>query len=237
MINIAICDDQDYDRKNIKQILEKISLRNNIRFNIEEFRSGKELLNIYKRDIPKFDVIFLDIILGDSNGIDIAKYILDLYNSVKFIILSSSREFILDGYDISAVNYIIKPASIERIEKELFRAINIQENNKKFYEINKNGNTVLLELNNIYYFEVDHRKINVHEKENVIDYYDRLDNVEKDLDDKGFKRCHRSYIINISKIKELKGNEIKLLNEQVIPVGRKYKENLKETFFNYLQTV
>lgn len=237
MINIAICDDQDYDRKNLKQILEKISLRNNIRFNIEEFRSGKELLNIYKRDIPKFDVIFLDIILGDSNGIDVAKCILDLYNSVKFIILSSSRDFILDGYDISAINYIIKPASIERIEKELLRAIDIQENNKKFYEINKNGNTVLLKLNNIYYFEVDHRKVNVYEKENVIDYYDSLDNVEKNLTDKGFKRCHRSYVINISKIKELRSNEVKLLNEQIVPVGRKYKENLKETFFNYLQTV
>lgn len=237
MINIAICDDQDYDRKNLKQILEKISLRNNIRFNIEEFRSGKELLNIYKRDIPKYDVIFLDIILGDSNGIDVAKCILDLYNSVKFIILSSSKDFILDGYDISAINYIIKPSSIERIEKELLRAIEMQENNKKFYEINKNGNTVLLKLNNIYYFEVDHRKVNVYERENVIDYYDRLDNVEKNLMDKGFKRCHRSYVINISKIKELRSNEVKLLNEQIVPVGRKYKENLKETFFNYLQTV
>ena len=237
MINIAICDDQDYYRKNLKQILEKISLRNNIRFNIEEFKSGKELLNIYKRDIPKFDVIFLDIILGDSNGIDVAKCILDLYSSVKFIILSSSKDFILDGYDISAINYIIKPSSIERIEKELLRAIDIQENNKKFYEINKNGNTVLLKLNNIYYFEVDHRKVNVYEKENVIDYYDRLDNVEKNLADKGFKRCHRSYVINISKIKELRSNEVKLLNEQIVPVGRKYKENLKETFFNYLQTV
>ncbi|MGV3117924.1 LytR/AlgR family response regulator transcription factor [Clostridium baratii] len=237
MINIAVCDDQDYDRKNLRQILEKISLRNNIIFNIEEFRSGKELLNIYKRDIPKFDVIFLDIILGDSNGIDIAKRILDLYNSVKFIILSSSREFILDGYDISAVNYIIKPSSIEKIERELFRAIDIQENNKKFYEINKSGNTVLLKLNNIYYFEVDRRKINVHKKENVIDYYEKLDNVEKDLDDRGFKRCHRSYVINISKIKEFKSNEVKLLNGEVVPVGRKYKENLKEAFFDYLQTV
>lgn len=237
MVNIAICDDQDYDRKNLRQILEKISLRNNIIFNIEEFRSGKELLNIYKRDIPKYDVIFLDIVLGDSNGIDIAKCILDLYDSVKFIILSSSKEFILDGYDISAVNYIIKPALGEKIEKELFRAIDIQENNKKFYEINKSGNTVLLKLNNIYYFEVDHRKINVYEKGNVIDYYEKLDNVEKDLNDKGFKRCHRSYVINISKIKELKSNEVKLLNGQVVPVGRKYKESLKETFFNYIQTI
>ena len=237
MINIAICDDQDYDRKILKQILEKISLKNNIRFNMEEFKSGKELLNIYIRDIPKFDVIFLDIVLGDSNGIDIAKCILDLYKSVKFIILSSSKEFILDGYDISAVNYIIKPASTERIEKELLRAIDIQENNKRFYEVNKNGSTILLKLNNIYYFEVNYRKINVYEKENVIDYYERLDNVEKDLDDKGFKRCHRSYIINISKIKELRNNEVKLLNGQIVPVGRKYKENLKETFFEYIQTM
>lgn len=235
MINIAICDDQIYDRKNLKQALEKISLRNNIRFNIEEFKSGKELLSVYERDIPKFDVIFLDMILGDSNGIDIAKRIINVHSLVKFIILSSSKEFILDGYEISAVNYIIKPSSIERVEKELLRAIDIQENNEKFYEINKNGSTVLLKLNDIYYLEVDHRKINVYEKDNVIDYYEKLDNVEKDLDDKGFKRCHRSYVINISKIKELKSNEVKLLNGQVVPVGRKYKESLKETFFNYLQ--
>lgn len=235
MINIAICDDQVYDRKNLKQVLEKISLRNNIRFNIEEFESGKELLSVYERDVPKFDVIFLDMILGDSNGIDIAKRIISLHSLVKFIILSSSKDFILDGYEISAVNYIIKPASIERIEKELLRAIDIKENNEKFYEINKNGSKVLLRLNDIYYLEVDHRKINVHERDSIIDYYEKLDNVEKDLDDRGFKRCHRSYVINISKIKELKSNEVRLLNGQVVPVGRKYKDSLKESFFNYLQ--
>ena len=77
----------------------------------------------------------------------------------------------------------------------------------------------------------------MHKKENVIDYYEKLENVEKDLDDRGFKRCHRSYVINISKIKEFKSNEVKLLNGEVVPVGRKYKENLKEAFFDYLQTV
>lgn len=55
----------------------------------------------------------------------------------------------------------------KKLKKELLRAIDIQENNKKFYKINKNGNTVILKLNNIYYFEVNHRKVNVYEKDDV----------------------------------------------------------------------
>ncbi|MBY0753915.1 LytTR family DNA-binding domain-containing protein [Clostridium sardiniense] len=237
MVNIAICDDQGYDRINLKNILEKIAIKNNIIIKIEEFNSGRELLSVYQRDIPKYDVVFLDMILGDSNGIDIAKRIIEFNESVKFIILSSSKEFILDGYEISAVNYIIKPPSIDRIEKELLRAIEIINSNEEFYEINKNGSKLLLKLNDIYYLEVEHRKINVYKKDDVINYYEKLENVERDLEEKGFKRCHRSYVINISKIKELKSNEIRLLNGQVIPIGRKYRESLKESFFNYLQMV
>ncbi|MGG7098340.1 LytR/AlgR family response regulator transcription factor [Clostridium sardiniense] len=237
MVNIAICDDQGYDRINLKNILEKIAIKNNIIIKIEEFNSGRELLSVYQRDIPKYDVVFLDMILGDSNGIDIAKRIIEFNESVKFIILSSSKEFILDGYEISAVNYIIKPPSIERIEKELLRAIEISNSNEEFYEINKNGSKLLLKLNDIYYLEVEHRKINVYKKDDVINYYEKLENVERDLEEKGFKRCHRSYVINISKIKELKSNEVRLLNGQVIPIGRKYRESLKESFFNYLQMV
>lgn len=237
MVNIAICDDQGYDRINLKNILEKIAIKNNIIIKIEEFNSGRELLSVYQRDIPKYDVVFLDMILGDSNGIDIAKRIIEFNESVKFIILSSSKEFILDGYEISAVNYIIKPPSIERIEKELLRAIEISNSNEEFYEINKNGSKLLLKLNDIYYLEVEHRKINVYKKDDVINYYEKLENVERDLEEKGFKRCHRSYVINISKIKELKSNEVRLLNGKVIPIGRKYRESLKESFFNYLQMV
>ncbi|MBM7833045.1 LytR/AlgR family response regulator transcription factor [Clostridium sardiniense] len=237
MVNIAICDDQGYDRINLKNILEKIAIKNNIIIKIEEFNSGRELLSVYQRDIPKYDVVFLDMILGDSNGIDIAKRIIEFNESVKFIILSSSKEFILDGYEISAVNYIIKPPSIDRIEKELLRAIEISNSNEEFYEINKNGSKLLLKLNDIYYLEVEHRKINVYKKDDVINYYEKLENVERDLEEKGFKRCHRSYVINISKIKELKSNEVRLLNGQVIPIGRKYRESLKESFFNYLQMV
>ncbi|MGG7078815.1 LytR/AlgR family response regulator transcription factor [Clostridium sardiniense] len=235
MVNIAICDDQMYDRKNLKCILESLAIRNNIILKVEEFKSGNELLSVYERDTPRYDVIFLDMILGDSNGIEIAKRIIEINKGVKFIILSSSKEFILDGYEISAVNYILKPPSIDRIEKELLRAIEIKDSNEEFYEVNKNGSKLLLKLNNIYCLEVDHRKINVYKKDIVIDYYEKLENVERDLKDKGFKRCHRSYVINISKIKEFKSNEVILLNGQVVPVGRKYKEDLKESFFNYLK--
>lgn len=237
MINIAICDDETNDLNYLKNIIEKIALNNNIIINIECFTNAEELLKLYERCTPQYNVIFLDMILGKYNGIDIGKKILNVDKSVKFIILSSSKEYVFNGYEIMAVNYIMKPATEEKIKKELYRALDIRNSNKGFYEINKGGKKKFLNLNDIYYFEINKRKINVYMDKQQLDYYEKIENIEIDLLDKGFIRCHRGYVINISKIKEIYGNDITLINGEIIPIGRKYKQNLKETFFNYLELV
>lgn len=237
MINIAICDDEISDSDYLKNIIEKISIDNNIVINTECFNDAEELIKLYKRDTPEYNVIFLDMMLGKHNGIDVAKKILNVNNSVKFIILSSSKEYVFSGYEIMAVNYILKPANEEKIKKELYRALDIKNNNKEFYKINKGGKKQFLNLSEIYYFEINKRKINVYMNKQQLDYYEKIGNIEIELLDKGFVRCHRGYVINISKIKEINGNDITLINGEIIPVGRKYKQNLKEAFFNYLELV
>lgn len=237
MINIAICDDETHDLNYLKNIIEKIALNNNIIINIECFTNAEELLKLYERCTPEYNVIFLDMMLGEYNGIDIGKKILNVDKSVKFIILSSSKEYVFNGYEIMAVNYILKPATEEKIKKELYRALDIRNSNKGFYEINKGGKKQFLNLNDIYYFEINKRKINVYMDKQQLDYYEKIENVEINLLDKGFIRCHRGYVINISKIKEIYGNDITLINGEIIPIGRKYKQNLKEAVFNYLELV
>ncbi|MBY0753917.1 LytTR family DNA-binding domain-containing protein [Clostridium sardiniense] len=237
MINIAICDDEIHDLNYLKGIIEKIALDNNIVINTECFSDAEELIKLYKRDTPEYNVIFLDIMLGKYNGIDIAKKILNIDKSVKFIILSSTKEYVFNGYEIMAVNYILKPASEDKIKKELYRALDIRNSNKGFYEINKGGKKQFLNLSDIYYFEINKRKINVYMDKQQLEYYEKIENIEISLLDKGFVRCHRGYVINISKVKEIDGNDITLINGETIPIGRKYKQNLKESFFDYLELV
>lgn len=235
MIKIAICDDNRYERKNLISILKKIALSNNIEIDIEEFEKGHSLIDAYIKDLPKYNIIFLDILLGDINGLKVAKVIREKDILAKVILLSSSKEYILDGYDVAAMSYLIKPATEEKIEKNLLRAIKESNiNSIDSYEANKSGKTIIFDLKDIFYFEARLGKVILHKKDSTFEFYEKINSIDKKLNKKGFERCHRSYIINISKIKEFKNTEVILANEESIPIGRKYKGNIKEAFMQYL---
>ena len=233
MINIAICDNDLNDIKKLEYILKIISAKNNININIEKFNHGKELMRVYKNDVAKYNVIFLEVDLDDINGIDVAKHIIKRDKFVKFIILSRTKKYVFEGYEILAINYLLKPGMRDSIEKELFRALKIDDNKENFYEISKKGIKKLIEINSIYYFEVNHRKINIFMGDWQVDYYEKLENIEKKLSERGFVRCHRSYIVNLSKINEIIKNELILINGNILPIGRKYKNNLIKTLNYY----
>ena len=233
MINIAICDNDLNDIKKLECILKIISINKNIKMNIEKFNHGKELMRVYKNDLAKYNVIFLEVDLDDIHGIDVAKYITKRDTFVKFIILSRTNKYVFEGYEILAINYLLKPGSGDRIEKELFRALKIDDNKENFYEISKKGIKKLIEINSIYYFEVNHRKINIFMGDWQVDYYEKLENIEKNLSERGFVRCHRSYMVNLSKINEIIKNELILINGNILPIGRKYKNNLIKTLNYY----
>lgn len=235
MINIAICDNNKKDIRIIKNILNIIAVKNNVEINIDEFNSGKDIIKAYKKGITNYNVIFLEVDLNDICGIEVAKYIMERDKYVKFIILSRTTKYVFEGYDIFAIKYLIKPANEYNIEKELFKVIQMQSIEEKFYEINKKGIKKLIDLNEIYYFEANQRKVNVFMKNRKIDYYEKLENIEFALNKKGFIRCHRSYMVNISKINEIKKDDVILTNGDILPIGRKYKSNLIERLSYYLE--
>lgn len=235
MINVAICDNNKKDIRIVKNILNIIAVKNNIEINIDEFSSGKDIIKVYKKMITNYNVIFLEVDLNDIDGIEVAKYIMERDKYVKFIILSRTTKYVFEGYDILAVKYLIKPAIEDKIEKELFKVIKMQNITEKFYQINKKGIKKLIDLNEIYYFEANQRKVNVFMKNCNIDYYEKLENIEFALNKKGFIRCHRSYMVNISKINEIKKDDLILTNGDILPIGRKYKSNLIERLSYYLE--
>ncbi len=235
MINVAICDNNKKDIRIVKNILNIIAVKNNIEINIDEFCSGKDIIKVYKKMITNYNVIFLEVDLNDIDGIEVAKYIMERDKYVKFIILSRTTKYVFEGYDILAVKYLIKPAIEDKIEKELFKVIKMQNITEKFYQINKKGIKKLIDLNEIYYFEANQRKVNVFMKNCNIDYYEKLENIEFALKKKGFIRCHRSYMVNISKINEIKKDDLILTNGDILPIGRKYKSNLIERLSYYLE--
>ena len=122
MIEIAVCDDDKFTVDYIVNTLTHISKKNNLYINIHTFTSGMEFISNYNPS-KSYDIIFLDILLDSLNGIDIAKHIRENNDITKIIFISSSSEYILDGYDVEASNYLIKPLDYEKLNKVFIKAI------------------------------------------------------------------------------------------------------------------
>lgn len=235
MINVTICDDDKVVRDFIRSTLEYISIQHCLSINIKEFESGEKFIDSYKKHDNHSNIIFLDIILESISGIEIAKIINEFNNGTQIILTSYSKDYILDGYEVGALNYLLKPLSKDAIIKEFMRALdNLYNTNTKLFKINQGSKLIAIPLVDINYFEAFNRKVIVHLDNESIEFYGKFDDVNKRVCDYGFSKCHRSYIVNISKITELSSSEITLLNDIKIPVSRKFVRKIENLFFDFI---
>ena len=118
MISIAICDDSSNVLRNLEENIQDYARKNEKEIRTFSFHDGSELI---ENHIGRFDIIFLDIKMPKMNGIETAKKIRERDSDVIIIFLTSLVQYALEGYDVNAANYLIKPISRKRMEMELDR--------------------------------------------------------------------------------------------------------------------
>lgn len=197
MMSIAVCDDEIQEccriADRIKEVLEEMKISCVIR----QFNSGWELLQA-KED---FDMIFLDIIMRDLDGIRTAQLVREKAYDRILIFLSSSRDYVFDAYDVEAFQYLLKPVDGHKLRKVLEMAVRkTRKQVREFILVSKGRQTRKLFLDDIFYFEIRGRIIEAHGREGIFTYYEQIGVLEKNLQGKGFFRCHKSYLINLKHV-------------------------------------
>ncbi|WP_053986033.1 LytR/AlgR family response regulator transcription factor [Niameybacter massiliensis] len=236
MIKIAICDDELLYIDKIESILNLIAHKNILEITIDKYQSGETLLASINNSNVSYDLIFLDILLGSTNGIQIAKLLKPLSPQTRIIFLTSSSEYVFEGYDVEAFHYLLKPPNTEKIEELLLKYLSILSSKDIFYfpVKTKQGIENFL-LTEITFFETFNRIITMHLKNGQSrTFYAKLDDLEIQLNTSGFIRSHRSYLVALKYIQEIKYNEIYLTTNQVIPISRRNITSIKNLFFEYL---
>lgn len=138
MINIAICDDDIDEIKIISTFVSKNIKELNISFKITVFNEGQDLIEHISSAKENFDIIFLDIYMKASQGIDIARKIREFDEECKIIFITSSREHAIDSYEVRAVYYILKPIDEEKLSTAIKIAIEgLDKENKHIVITNK----------------------------------------------------------------------------------------------------
>ncbi|MDE6975851.1 MAG: LytTR family DNA-binding domain-containing protein [Lachnospiraceae bacterium] len=208
--------------KRIKEIMEEIKMPCIIR----QFQSGGELL----QTLESFDVVFLDIIMRELDGIKTAQIFRERAFDKILIFVSSSREYVFEAYDVEAFQYLLKPVDDRKLKSVLQKAVLKTESRlQEFIIVSRERQKKKLFLDDIYYFEIKGRMVDAHGPEGIFTYYEQMGKLENKLQDKGFFRCHKSYLVNLKYVDRYNRQEVILENgEKVVIAKRRYEQFVRE---------
>jgi two-component system LytT family response regulator len=233
--NCLIIDDNEIERDLLETYLLKLA-----NFNIvASCESSLAAINILNED-KQIDVVFSDIDMPDISGLELLK---SIKNPPVFVFVTSYPEYAIDSIDLDALDFMVKPISLERLLKasnkiidylNLKQLANTNEGkfdlvNDEYFFIKDNKGHIKVNYTDLIYVESlgDFSKLIMSEtKQHLI--LSNLKNLEKQLPTKTFTRVHRQYLININYLKELVGSEILLSDGYKIPLGSAYRNEVMQ---------
>ncbi|GAA0738483.1 LytTR family DNA-binding domain-containing protein [Clostridium oceanicum] len=231
MLKIAICDDENNQRNLIVHMVYTALNLKNKAFKIFEFENGEKLL--YTKNI--FDIYFLDIKMDSLNGIDVAKKIRTINEKSIIIFITGLKDYVFDAFDVQAFHYILKPINEDKFRKVLYSAIKNFDKKDKFIIAKTMKNSTKILLKDIIYIESQRRKLKVHTTYNVIEYYHKISDIEKEICENTFFRCHKSYIVNLKYVRSYDNIFITLKNSEKIYISKYKLSDFSKAFMYYLK--
>jgi Response regulator of the LytR/AlgR family len=224
---IAICDDNETDITYIAQMVHIWAENTKNIIAIQSFPSAESFLFHYAEE-KDYDILLLDIEMKNINGVELAKEIRKENDAVQIIFVTGYSDYIAEGYEVSALHYLMKPVKEEKLFEIMNRAtVKLQKNEKALF-LTLSGETVRIPIYEIRYLEVQQNYVTIHAKE---DYSIKrtLGEFEHELDER-FYRMGRSYLVNLTYIQKITKTSVLLSDGSVLPLPRGQYEPLNQAF-------
>ncbi|HNW72669.1 MAG: LytTR family DNA-binding domain-containing protein [Bacteroidales bacterium] len=230
-IRCLIIDDEPLAQRVIERYAENLSYLQIVK----KCNSAIEAIEVLHHE--GVDLIFLDINMPKLTGID---FLRTLKNPPLVIITTAYAEYAIQGYELDVVDYLMKPFAFERFYKavqkaeEILKARDIQhfenreveKTDEDFIFVKSSKKTFKINLSDILYIEALGDYVKIHTTDKMIVSYQSLKNIETLLPPKQFPRIHKSFIIALSRIDLIEGNQVKI-RDRMLPVGTNFKNEFE----------
>lgn len=236
MLKIVICEDQLKQQEILKTYINKILREITNDYEILTFASGEELLENYPENI---DIFLLDIQMDKLDGMEIAKKIREIdKKEVEIIFTTSLVKYIQEGYEVRAYRYLLKPIKFDDLKKHLASCIKeINDKKDNYIVVNGKNDVYKINVNHITYVEIQNKDMTIHTIDQDYNIKMSIDKIEKELSRYNFFRCHKSFLVNIIYIENIKQYVAILENEDEVPISRHRFKETKAKFLSYIGSV
>lgn len=232
MLQIAIIEDEKNTSDLLKKYLDDYSKKKQIELQAYVYSCAEDLLQNYT---GKYDLLLMDIQLPGISGMDAVHKIRENDHSICVIFITSLAQYAVKGYEVEALDFIVKPVGYQQFIMKLERAVTvIQRNEDYLLRIPQEHGIKVIPSRDILYLEILNHDLIYHTKDGSYRTRGSLRNAEEVLSKYGFIRISVCYLVNMKYINEISGYTFVLITGEKLIISRSRKKQVMSALAEYL---
>ena len=228
---IAIVEDDPKEAQFLQSYFEHLPPDFQDTFEVRLFQTARAFLSAYQ---PIYDIVFMDINLPDLNGMEAAGYLRRMDRNVVLVFVTSMAQYAVRGYEVDALDFLLKPVSFPTFTMKLKRALSkCAGTQSQELLVTVSDGVMRTSAARIKYVEVSDHALLYHTTDETIRSYGNLKQVEAQLDPRQFVRCNRCYLVNLAFVRGIRGNSV-ILDGAELQISRPKRNIFLTALNNYL---
>lgn len=229
MLRIGICDDDEQFIIQLERYVLEYAKKKGIPVETQTFLNSDKLFS-YIDEVGLFDILFLDIELGDVTGIDVGNRLRsDLMNEIMQIVyVSINEEYALQLFKTRPMDFLTKPINYQKIEPVMDEYVRLYYTHNRFFTYHIGKKKYSMNENCILYFQSQGKKIQMVTQKGTEEFYGKLSDVVLQLNEQSFCVVHKSFVINLRYVAQHKSDSIVMANGEEIPISQSMKQSVRD---------
>lgn len=231
MIRVAIVEDDENYISTLKEYIARFTREKEISIRTEVFRNGEKLLFQYD---SRFDIILMDIEMPQMDGMTAAKKIREQDKEVIIIFITNMAQYAIQGYQVRARSYILKPVNYIGFEFEFSEAIGtLSKKKENSFLVQGEEGMCRVRVGEIYYIESQKHRLILHTGNGILQTRESMKNMEERLQKFHFARCNVSYLVNLAHVSGIEA-DMAIVGGEYVPISRQKRKSFLGALTSYI---
>lgn len=234
-MRLAYCDDEPIQLDYMEAMTKNWATKRNIPLRFLKFESAEEVLFEASEQGFPFDLLLIDIDMKGRNGMELARKIRETDTKLPIVFLTNRKEYVFEGYEVSAFRYILKPMTEEKLT-DILEEVCKKQNSRSYLIERIAGEEKKIAVDEILYAEVSGHYVTLHTKTETYEWKKAFSELADQLNqgkNTKFILTHRSFLVNVAEVERVLRTECVLSDGSSVPISRNMYPSVNDAFISF----